>query len=165
MKRGIAVLLSLSAVAAVAYLTVSKWAIHHETLMFYDEARGNRPVEVDVAIRRDRELQADAGLIKQSLIEALVQAVVNGASWNSWRVVGLNETAYACGYHNYANFARAFRRRFGHAPGIHVQGRRRQPAARYESRKCALSPRRLPTPWPSCEGALPTPPSRDSSSA
>lgn len=64
MKRGIAVLLSLSAVAAVGYLTVSKWAIRHETLMFHDETRSNRPVEVDIAVRRDRELQAEAGMIK-----------------------------------------------------------------------------------------------------
>jgi len=64
MKRGIAVLLSLSALAAVGYLTVSKWAIRHETLMFRDEARGNRPVEIDIAVRRDRELQAEAGMIK-----------------------------------------------------------------------------------------------------
>src|SRR6202000_2020731 len=41
-----------------------KWAIHHETLTFYDASRGDRPVEVDVAVRRDRELQADAGMIK-----------------------------------------------------------------------------------------------------
>jgi hypothetical protein len=64
MKRGIAVLLSISALAAVAYFTVSKWAIRHETLMFHDEARGNRPVEIDVAVRRDKELEANAGLIK-----------------------------------------------------------------------------------------------------
>ena len=64
MKRGIAVLLSLSAVFAVAYLTMSKWAIRHETLMFYDESRGDRPVAVDIAVRRDREMQAEAGLIK-----------------------------------------------------------------------------------------------------
>jgi hypothetical protein len=64
MKRGIAVLLSLSVVFTVAYFTASKWAIHHETLMFHDEARGNRPVAVDIAVRRDRELQADAGLVK-----------------------------------------------------------------------------------------------------
>jgi alpha/beta hydrolase fold len=64
MKRGIAVLLSLSALVAVGYLTISKWAIRHETLMFYDEARGNRPVEIDVAVRRDKELQANAGLIR-----------------------------------------------------------------------------------------------------
>ncbi|HET7888361.1 MAG TPA: alpha/beta fold hydrolase [Bradyrhizobium sp.] len=64
MKRGIGVLLSLSALAAVGYFTVSKWAIRHETLMFHDESRGGRPVEIDVAVRRDRELQADAGMIK-----------------------------------------------------------------------------------------------------
>jgi pimeloyl-ACP methyl ester carboxylesterase len=64
MKRGIAVLLSLSALAVVGYLTVSKWAIRHETLMFRDESRGGRPIEIDVAVRRDRELQADAGMIK-----------------------------------------------------------------------------------------------------
>jgi hypothetical protein len=64
MKRGIAVLLSLSAVFAVAYLTISKWAIRHETLMFYDESRGERPVAVELAVRRDREMQAEAGLIK-----------------------------------------------------------------------------------------------------
>ena len=63
MKRGIAVLLSLSALVTVAYFTASKWAIRHETLMFVDPTRGNRPVEIDVAVRRDRELQANAGMI------------------------------------------------------------------------------------------------------
>jgi pimeloyl-ACP methyl ester carboxylesterase len=64
MKRGIAVLLSLSVLCAVGYFTASKWAIRHETLMFHDVTRGGRPVAVDVAVRRDRVLQADAGLIK-----------------------------------------------------------------------------------------------------
>jgi len=64
MKRGIAVLLSLSALVTVAYFTASKWAIRHETLMFHDASRGERPVEVDIAVRRDRELQANSGLIK-----------------------------------------------------------------------------------------------------
>src|SRR6201992_1721820 len=64
MKRGIAVLLSLSALGAVGYLTVSKWAIRHETLMFHDETRSSRPVEIDIAVLRDRELQAEAGMIK-----------------------------------------------------------------------------------------------------
>jgi pimeloyl-ACP methyl ester carboxylesterase len=63
MKRGIAVLLSLFALVTVAYFTVSKWAIRHETLTFYDESRGNRPVAVDIAVRRDKELQANAGMI------------------------------------------------------------------------------------------------------
>src|SRR3984885_12898232 len=64
MKRGIAVLLSLSAVVSVGYFTASKWAIRHETLMFHDPARGDRPVEIDVAVRRDKEMQANAGIIK-----------------------------------------------------------------------------------------------------
>jgi AraC family transcriptional activator of tynA and feaB len=34
----------------------------------------------------------------------------------------LSAIAYACGYRDYTSFARAFRQRFGHAPGIHVEG-------------------------------------------
>src|SRR2546430_6093977 len=64
MKRGIAILLSLSALVTVAYFTASKWAIRHETLTFLDPARDNRPVAVDIAVRRDKEMQADAGMIK-----------------------------------------------------------------------------------------------------
>jgi pimeloyl-ACP methyl ester carboxylesterase len=64
MKRGIAILVSLGAVTTVAYFTASKWAIRHETLTFSDPARGNRPVAVDIAVRRDKEMQANAGMIK-----------------------------------------------------------------------------------------------------
>jgi predicted dienelactone hydrolase len=64
MKRGIAVLLSLSALVTAGYFTASKWAIRHETVKFYDPSRDNRLVAVDVAVRRDKEMQADAGLIK-----------------------------------------------------------------------------------------------------
>jgi len=63
MKRGIAVLVSLSVLVMVAYFTASKWAIRHDTLTFYDTTRDNRPVAVDVAVRRDKELQANAGMI------------------------------------------------------------------------------------------------------
>jgi hypothetical protein len=63
MKRGIAILVSLTALVTVAYFSASKWAIRHETLTFYDTTRDNRPVEVDVAVRRDKELQANAGMI------------------------------------------------------------------------------------------------------
>ena len=63
MKRGIAILLSLFALSALGYFTVSKWAIRHETLAFHDASRGNRPVEVDVAVRWDKEMQANAGMI------------------------------------------------------------------------------------------------------
>jgi pimeloyl-ACP methyl ester carboxylesterase len=64
MKRGIAVLLSLCALVAVAYFTASKWAIKHEMLTFTDPARGDRMVAIDLAVRRDKELQANAGMIK-----------------------------------------------------------------------------------------------------
>src|SRR4051794_34633459 len=64
MKRGITVLASVGALVALGYFTAAKWAIHHETLTFYDATRDNRPVAVDVAVRRDKEMQANAGLIK-----------------------------------------------------------------------------------------------------
>jgi len=63
MKRGIIVLLSLTACVVAAYFTANAWAIRHETITFYDSSRGGRPVPVAIAIRRDRELQANAGLI------------------------------------------------------------------------------------------------------
>ena len=63
MKRGIAVLASLSVLVAVGYFTISKWAIRHQTLTFYDASRDNRPVAVDVAVRYDKELQANAGML------------------------------------------------------------------------------------------------------
>jgi pimeloyl-ACP methyl ester carboxylesterase len=64
MKRGIAILVSLGVMLTVAYFTLSKWAIRHETLTFNDPARDNRPVAVDIAIRWDKEMQANAGMIK-----------------------------------------------------------------------------------------------------
>ena len=70
MKRGICILLGLSVVAVAAYFTASKWAIRHETLSFYDAARG-RPIEVAVAVRRDKEMAANAG------INVLPVAIVN----------------------------------------------------------------------------------------
>ncbi|MGA7805635.1 alpha/beta fold hydrolase [Bradyrhizobium sp.] len=64
MKRGIAVLASVGAIVAVAYFSASKWAIRHETITFHDASRDNRPVAVDIAVRRDKEMQANAGMIK-----------------------------------------------------------------------------------------------------
>ena len=64
MKRGIAVFFSVGALFAIAYLSASKWAIRHETITFYDAERDNRPVAVDIAVRRDKEAQADAGMLK-----------------------------------------------------------------------------------------------------
>jgi hypothetical protein len=61
MKRGIYILLGLFAVAVVAYFTASKWAIRHETLTFYDSARDRR-IDVAIAVRRDKEMAANAGM-------------------------------------------------------------------------------------------------------
>ena len=63
MKRGIAVLLSLTVLVTLGYFTASKWAISHVTISFHDPARDNRLVAVDVAVRRDKEMQANAGMI------------------------------------------------------------------------------------------------------
>jgi len=68
MKRGITVLLSVGAVMVVGYFTMTKWAIKHESLTFYDASRDNRPVPVDIAVRRDKEMQASAGLIKLPVV-------------------------------------------------------------------------------------------------
>jgi pimeloyl-ACP methyl ester carboxylesterase len=68
MKRGIAVLLSLCVLVTVAYFTASKWAIKHDMLTFNDPVRDNRLVAVDLAVRRDKELQADAGMIKLPVV-------------------------------------------------------------------------------------------------
>jgi Platelet-activating factor acetylhydrolase, isoform II len=63
MKRGI-VVLSLCALAIVAFFTASKWAIHHTTLTSADILREDRTVTFEVAVRRDREMQAMAEMIE-----------------------------------------------------------------------------------------------------
>jgi hypothetical protein len=70
MKRGLIILLGLFAVATVAYFTATKWAIRHETVSFYDETR-QRPIDVAVAVRRDKEMKANAGM------GALPVAIIN----------------------------------------------------------------------------------------
>ncbi|KZD22575.1 alpha/beta fold hydrolase [Tardiphaga robiniae] len=62
MKRGLLILLSVCVLTTAAYFTASKWAIRHETLTFFDASR-NRPVQVDIAVRRDKEMQANAGML------------------------------------------------------------------------------------------------------
>jgi hypothetical protein len=71
MKRGIIITLLLCAVLVAGYITASKWAIHHTTQTFYDLLRSDRPVAVDVAVRRDREWEATADVV------TLPVAVVN----------------------------------------------------------------------------------------
>ena len=63
MKRGIAVLACGCVLAGGIYFAISKWGIRHETLDFFDTAR-QRPVAVDLAVRRDYEMKADAGYWK-----------------------------------------------------------------------------------------------------
>ena len=63
MKRGIAVLLSLCVLVTIGYFTASKWAIHHKTLTLFDPQRTDRPVAVDIAVRRDKEWEATAEMI------------------------------------------------------------------------------------------------------
>ena len=63
MKRGIAVLLSLSVLVTAGYFTASKWAIHHKTLTLFDPLRTDRTVAVDIAVRRDKEWEATAEMI------------------------------------------------------------------------------------------------------
>jgi hypothetical protein len=63
MKRGIAILVSVCVLAAVGYFTASKWAIRHVTITLYDPLRTDRPVDVDIAVRRDREMESVAEMI------------------------------------------------------------------------------------------------------
>ena len=63
MKRGF-IVLSICAFGVLAYFTASKWAIHHKTLTFVDPLRSDRTVTIDVAIRRDREMEAIADMIE-----------------------------------------------------------------------------------------------------
>jgi hypothetical protein len=63
MKRGF-IVLSICALGVLAYFTASKWAIHHKTLTFVDPLRSDRTVTIEVAIRRDREMEAIADMIE-----------------------------------------------------------------------------------------------------
>jgi dienelactone hydrolase len=63
MKRGIAVLTGVCALTGAVYFGISAWDIRHETLNLLDEAR-QRPVSVDLAVRRDYEMKADDGYWK-----------------------------------------------------------------------------------------------------
>jgi hypothetical protein len=63
MKRGIVVLTSVCALTGSLYFGISKWGIRHETLNLFDRAR-DRPIAVDLAVRRDYEMKADDGFWK-----------------------------------------------------------------------------------------------------
>src|SRR6201990_711536 len=63
MRRAFAILACLCVLAGAEYFAISKWAIRHETLNLYDAA-AQRPIAVDVAVRRDYEMKADSGFWK-----------------------------------------------------------------------------------------------------
>jgi hypothetical protein len=63
MRRGLAILACLCVLAGGEYFAISRWAIRHETLNLFDATR-QRPVSVDVAVRRDYEMKANNGLWK-----------------------------------------------------------------------------------------------------
>jgi hypothetical protein len=63
MKRGLIVLACTCLAIGAGYFSISKWAIRHGTLNLFD-AKRNRPVAVDLAVRRDYEIKADAGYWK-----------------------------------------------------------------------------------------------------
>ena len=63
MKRALAILGLLCVLGAGEYFVLAKLAIRHETLNLFDTSR-QRPVAVDVAVRRDYETKANLGLWK-----------------------------------------------------------------------------------------------------
>lgn len=63
MKRGV-IVLCLCIVAMAGYFTTDRWAIRHTTLTFSDILRDDRNVTVEVAVRRDRQMQAMAEMVE-----------------------------------------------------------------------------------------------------
>src|SRR3954451_4281054 len=63
MKKKFAVMACVCILAGGGYFAASKWAIRHETLNLFDAAR-QRPVAVDLAVRRDYERKANEGYWK-----------------------------------------------------------------------------------------------------
>jgi hypothetical protein len=61
MNRGLMIALALVVLVTAGYFSFSTWAIRHDSIDLYDAERG-RPVAVDVAVRRDAEMQAMTGL-------------------------------------------------------------------------------------------------------
>ena len=61
MKRGVTILACVSALTVAGYFAIAKWGIQHESREFFDAER-QRPITVDVAVRKDYEMKANAGL-------------------------------------------------------------------------------------------------------
>ncbi|MGX9428795.1 helix-turn-helix domain-containing protein [Bradyrhizobium sp. LeoA1S1] len=81
--------------------------------------------EVGISLRYLQKLFTNrgrtcSGFIQSVRLDQAARAIKRGGSTKSGQP--LSAIAYACGYRDYTNFARAFRQRFGHAPSVHVQG-------------------------------------------
>jgi hypothetical protein len=63
MRKAILILACLCLLAGGEYFGISRWAIRHETINLFDPTR-QRPVSVDLAVRRDYEMKANNGLWK-----------------------------------------------------------------------------------------------------
>jgi len=66
MKRVFAFLAFFCVLAVGEYFIVSRFAIRHETLTLFDASR-QRPISVEIAVRRDYETKANLGLWKLPL--------------------------------------------------------------------------------------------------
>jgi hypothetical protein len=66
MKRVLAILALFCTFGAAQYFVVSKFAIRHEMLTLFDASR-QRPISVEIAVRRDYETKANLGLWKLPL--------------------------------------------------------------------------------------------------
>jgi AraC family transcriptional regulator, positive regulator of tynA and feaB len=88
--------------------------------------------EVGISLRYLQKLFTNRGRTCSGLIQSLrldqaARSIMRRASMKSGQP--LSAIAYACGYRDYTNFASAFRQRFGHAPGVHMQYDDAQPGA------------------------------------
>ena len=81
--------------------------------------------EVGISLRYLQKLFTSRGCTCSGLIQSVrlnqaAHSIKRRTSMKSGQP--LSEIAYACGYRDYTNFARAFRQQFGHAPGVHMLG-------------------------------------------
>src|SRR5204862_1311030 len=80
------------ALTSAVYFGISKWGIRHESLNLFDAAR-QRPVAVDVAVRRDYEMKAVDGYFKLP-----VAIISNGNTVKNTEYSFLANTLAARGY-------------------------------------------------------------------
>ncbi|MBY0382208.1 MAG: alpha/beta hydrolase [Xanthobacteraceae bacterium] len=61
------VLAALIAALGITYFAAVHWGIRHEMVLLYDTVR-KRPVDVDIAVRRDVQIRADAGMLTMPVV-------------------------------------------------------------------------------------------------